>query len=152
MDIFIQSLTELNGIQLKTGNRVFSPKARYYPALDFLMYLNKDCSYRADRVDSWLTLLLDPQEDVLVGLRLKGFKFLFERLKAIKGPQQHEISKWDWKDFISFLEVALTLHGEDLLKDISQDLKKKYADARQFAEKEKINIESSEDLRELVLT
>jgi hypothetical protein len=61
----------------------FSPVARYYPGMDFLLYLNQDCSYRADRVDPFLTVLWHPYEDRLVGVKLKGFRFLFDRIKSV---------------------------------------------------------------------
>jgi hypothetical protein len=61
----------------------FSPVARYYPGMDFLLYLNEDCSYRADRIDPFLTVLWHPYEDRLVGVKLKGFRFLFERIKSV---------------------------------------------------------------------
>ena len=31
----------------------FQPVAKYYPEMDFMLYLNEDCSYRADRVDQF---------------------------------------------------------------------------------------------------
>ena len=55
----------------------FKPLARYFPEMDFLIYLNEDCSYRADRVDAFLTVLWHPERDALVGIKLKGFRFLF---------------------------------------------------------------------------
>ena len=47
----------------------FSPVSRYYPEMDYLLYLKEDCSYRADRVDGVLTLLWHPYREQLVGLR-----------------------------------------------------------------------------------
>lgn len=61
----------------------FLPMARYYSPMDFLLYLNEDVSYRAERVDPFLTVLWHPVDEKLVGIKLKGFRFIFERLKSI---------------------------------------------------------------------
>lgn len=61
----------------------FKPVARYYSSMDFLLFLKEDVSYRGDRVDPFLTVLWHPTEDRLVGIKLKGFRFIFERLKSI---------------------------------------------------------------------
>ena len=60
--------------------QTFVPGAQYYPAMDCLLYLEEDVSYRADRVDEFLTLLWQPYSLRLVGLKLKGFHARFESL------------------------------------------------------------------------
>lgn len=95
MDTFIDRLVENAGQQ-----GAFKPVARYFPEMDFLIYLKKDCSYRAKRVDAFLTVLYDPYEEKLVGVKLKGFKFLFERFRAV--------SKLDLKDS-HFVELTRVL-------------------------------------------
>lgn len=62
----------------------FRPVARYYPAMDHLLYLNEDCTYRADRVDEWLTLLWHPYKWELVGIKLKGIRAIFREF--LTGP------------------------------------------------------------------
>jgi hypothetical protein len=52
----------------------FTPIASYYETMDILIYLNADVSYRAERVDEWLTLLWHPYRKELVGIQLKGFR------------------------------------------------------------------------------
>lgn len=83
MGTLLQNLLVEARIDPGAEKEPFAPVARYYPTMDFLLYLNEDCSYRADRVDPFLTLLWHPYENKLVGIKLKGFKFLFERLKAL---------------------------------------------------------------------
>lgn len=61
----------------------FKPIARYYPSMDFLLYLTEDCSYRGDRVDQFLTVLWHPYENRLVGIKLKGFGYVFSVLKSL---------------------------------------------------------------------
>jgi hypothetical protein len=54
----------------------FTPIATYYQTMDYLLYLKEDVSYRADRVDKLLTLLWHPHEENLVGIQLKGFRYV----------------------------------------------------------------------------
>jgi len=61
----------------------FQPCARYYGAMDILLYLETDLPYRADRVDPFLTLLWHPGKEEAIGVKLKGFRFLFQRAQAI---------------------------------------------------------------------
>jgi hypothetical protein len=69
----MNSILEEISLLGEVKKQAFKAEARYYSGMDFLLYLNEDCSYRADRVDSSLTLLWHPYEDKLVGLKLKGF-------------------------------------------------------------------------------
>lgn len=98
MDTFLERLVENAGQQ-----GAFKPVARYFPEMDFLMFLTKDCSYRAKRVDAFLTVLYDPYEDKLVGVKLKGFKYLFERFRAASKIEQLK----DFVELTRILEVAM---------------------------------------------
>jgi|HubBroStandDraft_1064217.scaffolds.fasta_scaffold00104_23 hypothetical protein len=86
----------------------FEPCARYYDAMDFLLYLQEDLSYRADRVDHYLTLLWHPLEDRAIGVKLKGFRYLFQRIQAIVGTHEINILETDFVPLVSALEVAMT--------------------------------------------
>lgn len=108
----------------------FAPVARYYSAMDLVMYLREDCSYRADRVDMWLTLLWHPYEDVLVGIKLKGVRFLFDRVKQIVGLRDD-----DFLPLVSLLEAAL-VGGmtESALEGLADGrMEKLYEQAREIA-------------------
>lgn len=80
----------------------FRACARYYPGMDFLLYLQEDSSFRADRVDRFLTLLWHPQEDRLIGLKFKDWKLAFDRLKA-----DYKLSDNDFLPLVKALELAL---------------------------------------------
>ena len=82
MDAFLNKLSL--GQTVEEGG--FRPVARYYPPMDFLLYLKEDCSYRADRVDQFLTLLWHPYKDELVGIKLKGIRFIYEKNKERLAP------------------------------------------------------------------
>lgn len=112
------------------GAEEFTPNARYYPSMDFLLYLREDCSYRADRVDAFLTILWHPTEDHLVGIKLKGFRFLFRRLK--------EILSWKEDDFLPLVKaLELALVGgiaANIMDSVEQErLEKLYDKAKEVA-------------------
>lgn len=61
----------------------FRPTAKYFAAMDCLIYLREDCAYRAIRLDQMRTVLLHPQDDRAVGVKLKGLNFVKHKLDAI---------------------------------------------------------------------
>lgn len=84
------------------NNTPFAPGARYYADLDYLLYMREPHSYRADRVDDFLTVLWHPDADRLVGVKFKGWRLVFDQVKE----------KLGWKDegffpLIKALEFAL---------------------------------------------
>ena len=86
----------------------FTPTARYFAAMDCLIYLREECSYRAVRLNSFTTVLLHPQEDRPVGVKLKGMHFLHEKLKAILAGAGMLQSQLSGIGLISYWELALT--------------------------------------------
>lgn len=78
-EVQMDSWTELR------PNADFKPFAEFFPRMDAVLYLREDCSYVADRVDAFLTVLWHPTEERLVGIKLKGFRFLFNQVQAIAG-------------------------------------------------------------------
>ena len=69
----------------------FHKKASYYRRMDFLEYLSVDTTVVAERVDEFLTVLLDADDRHLVGFRLKGFGYTFKThiQPAMKLQPQH---------------------------------------------------------------
>ena len=107
----LQKLAEYSDTTV--NNKDFAPVARYYPEMDFVLYLNEDCSYRADRVDTFLTVLWHPLDNRLVGVKIKGFKFIFTQLEKI-------IDDLNDKDFIPLvkaIEIALVGGYAEALMD-----------------------------------
>lgn len=93
----------------------FQPVATYFPAMDFVLYLREDCAFREDRIDRTLTLLWHPQEERAVGVRLKGFRALYEFLRA---HVPHLEEKLSFVKLIAALEVGMRSGGGDaLMKD-----------------------------------
>lgn len=86
----------------------FEPRALYYETMDFLLYLQEDLPYRADRIDPFLTLLWHPNEDRAIGVKIKGFRSLFERMGAIMKTRNMDIAESRFLPFVSAIEVAFT--------------------------------------------
>jgi hypothetical protein len=91
--------------------RPFTKCARFYDAMDHILYLEEDVAYRADRVDPFLTLLWHPHYERAVGVKLKGFRFLFERLNEILRARGVGISDEGFPSLVLALEVAMTAGG-----------------------------------------
>jgi hypothetical protein len=60
----------------------FEPAAFFDAEMDQLIYLSTNAPYRADRIDPFLTLLWDADKPNLVGVKIKGFRAVFEQLKT----------------------------------------------------------------------
>jgi hypothetical protein len=86
----------------------FVPCARYYEAMDTLIYLEADLPYRADRVDKFLTLLWHPEKDEAIGVKLKGFRFLFRRLQNFLESTGCKLNDEHFPRVVATLEVAMT--------------------------------------------
>ena len=113
----------------------FVAGAKYDADMDFLLYLQEPLSFRADRVDAFLTILWHPRDDRMIGLKLKGWRMMFNEMKKTV----------DWKDeeffpLVKALEFALS---EVFAKAIMDNIQKTppserykrakaYSDAIQF--------------------
>lgn len=87
----------------------FEPRALYYETMDFLLYLQEDLPYRADRVDQFLTLLWHPHEDRAIGVKIKGIRVVFDRIRAFLKTKNMDISESRFMPFVSAIEMALTM-------------------------------------------
>ncbi|MDE0177893.1 MAG: hypothetical protein OXP36_04790 [Gammaproteobacteria bacterium] len=130
MTDFVQDLLETAGVEDRVAGE-FKPVAKYYHAMDFLLYLREDCSYRADRVDPFLTVLYHPYEDRIVGIKLKGFRFLFDQFRKIVEHLDNE----HFLPLVKFVEIALVAGvAEAFIAKNKERIEKSYADAKQLVE------------------
>ncbi|GEM_PF-2117279 len=69
----------------------FDKSASYYRKMDFLEYVSTDTTVIAERVDGFLTVLLDADDRHLIGFQLKGFGYVFKThiQPAMKLQPQH---------------------------------------------------------------
>ena len=61
----------------------FQPVAFVDHMMDQVVYLSTNESYRAQRVDEYLTLLWEAHSPQIVGVKVKGFRTFFERCKEV---------------------------------------------------------------------
>ena len=110
----------------------FEPTAKYYHAMDFLLYLREDCSYVADRVDPFLTVLYHPHaRSQIVGIKLKGFRFLFDQLRKVAD----DLNDTDFLPVVKFIEMALVAGmAEAYIAQNMGRIRKSYNEARQLVE------------------
>lgn len=118
----------------------FKPDSQYFPGMDMLVYLAEDVSYRAARVDGYLTLLMHPTENRLVGLKLKGFRYLFNEMQS-----RLQLTEHDFIMLVEVLQVVLVKIGHELMRDAERQ--QQYQDARRFAVTEKLRVRVSDMLK-----
>jgi hypothetical protein len=102
----------------------FAPGAKYIAPMDCLIYLREDCSYRAIRLDPLRTVLLHPTEDRPVGIKVKGARFVAERVKAILQSAGH---KFDQLTLASLWETACSIDGDEWVENADADRRRQYA-------------------------
>jgi hypothetical protein len=118
----------------------FESAAKYFDAMDVLVYLEEDVAYRSDRVDPFLTLLWHPSKNEAIGVKLKGFRFLFERIQALRKSERVEES--EFLSLVYALEVAITaglgaiITADAEQKRINEKRIEKYAEARRLLAKD----------------
>lgn len=113
----------------------FVVTAKYLRSMDQLVFLDSDAHYRADRVDAYLTLFWAPDDDQkLVGLKLKGFGYLFESLKKLCA-----VGEDDFVPFVKWLELALVVSWPKLSTQLTaQRIIQRYEQAKDYVrDKEK---------------
>ncbi len=106
----------------------FKPEARYFAAMDCLVYLQEECSYRAVRLNALTTVLLHPYDDRPVGVKLKGMHYLHEKLKKIligAGVPEAQLSG---VKLISYWELALTSFGDQETQAAERERQRLLAD------------------------
>ncbi len=92
----------------------FKPVAYYDRKMDALMYVNTDCSYKAERIGAYVTILWHPDdENRPVGLKLKGFSLVFGRLVNFGAIEESE-----FESFISWFKLVLAITAEEQLEEI----------------------------------
>lgn len=76
MDKFSQRLSDQFDASLAEN---FQKQAYYYNAMNFLEYVAEDTATVAESVDSLFTVFVAADDRRLVGFRLKGFLYIFNR-------------------------------------------------------------------------
>lgn len=116
----------LEDLELGTKVGPFEPASRYFAGMDMFIYLSEDVSYRAERVDGYLTALRHPHDDRIVGLKLKGFRWLFNEVQGQLG-----LADDDFVYLVEVLQIILVRVGDELIRDVER--RQKYREIRLLA-------------------
>ena len=139
MKDFVQGLLVEAGIRDRLLPGDFEPTAKYYHAMDFLLYLREDCSYVADRVDPFLTVLYHPDDQSrIVGIKLKGFRFLFDQFRKVV----EQLNDDHFLPVVKFIEMALVAgmaeayiaKNKERIQKSRERIEKSYDEARRLVE------------------
>ncbi|MBK8200450.1 MAG: hypothetical protein IPK75_19045 [Acidobacteria bacterium] len=101
-----------------SATKPFKPSAKYNHGLDVLAYRAEGGTCVADRVDGFLTILWDKEQKRIVGIRLKGFRWVFNELKGR--------FKWTDADFLPLVKVLEAVMSDGLGLQIVADQREKY--------------------------
>ena len=104
----------------------------YYAPMDVVLYLEEDVAYRADRVDRFLTLLWHPYEKRAIGIKLKGFRFIYDRMCEILKTHGIPVPEDGFLPLVTAFEVAMTAgQGAAMMLSAEQQrFTERYAQAR----------------------
>jgi hypothetical protein len=133
-------MSDLNVKEIGT----FQPYARYHHGMDCLYYITMDCAYRAERVDRFVTLLWHPKTDSLVGVKLKGFRFLFDIIRQKLKEEGKEMTESQWIPLVQAVETALNQDAGELINQIER--KRKYDFAKKVTRQVALAPEDWEDV------
>ncbi len=125
----------------------FKPSARYIAAMDCLVYLREDCSYRAVRLNPYQTILLHPYEDRAVGVKLKGMRFLQHRLRKILEASHVKNVDAASVDFVAYWELALTASADEEIADAERLRQQKLVEGAQALAQEASEL-ATEEMKE----
>ncbi len=97
---------------IRPSTAEFKPFARYFPAIDAMLFVREDVSYRAEMIDEqYLTLLWHPWEPRLVGVKLCSMHEVYDLLKSVV--------PWDigtFEEYMRFYEAGLLAgRGDEML-------------------------------------
>jgi hypothetical protein len=91
-------------------NEKYVAQAVYFMDSDCVEYVKEDALHIYDRVDDFLTLVLDGTGLTLVGFKLKGFKYVFNaHLKPL-----YELNDEQFINMVSAIEAHFTEVGNEI--------------------------------------
>ncbi len=122
------------GVSMSEG--IFTPCAVYRRNMDFIEYMTKDEVTVSDRIDHFLTLIWNLQQDEVVGFKLKGFQFVYDKFIKQQG-----------NDSPAFIEIAPVLErlisaaGKQFLEDLNAARREAYEQAINLARRTNARID-----------
>lgn len=121
------SLIDALGLTKVEIPEAFAPRACFFEPMDCIVYLKEDVSYRAVRLSPHVTVLIDPyDQNKAVGVKIKGFRTIIERLAAIlraAGLEYEEV------ELVAILETAYTVSlGDKAMREAEAERRVRYQD------------------------
>jgi hypothetical protein len=107
----------------------YVPTAVYFLDSDCVEYVTEDAFCIYERIDGFLTLILDETKFNVIGFKLKGFKHFYE---AHLKPMQNELSE-DFIDLVPAIETAFREIGHKLFSVEKGERVRAYKAARKIA-------------------
>lgn len=99
-------------------------EAVYFRSMDYILYLRQDSNYVADRIDEWLTLLLDPVRGEPIGVKLKGFHNIYLEMKRVFELFKVDLeNKIPFRSFINCAEMFALQIGDGIVDDTATRLR-----------------------------
>jgi len=94
--------------------------AAYYEDMDYVEYVSEDGITVAERIDPFLTLLWDKNQDNVIGFKLKGFRNFFETtLKPL-----YDLKNDEFVELTFALEILYTEQGSKMLAQLNEQQQK----------------------------
>ncbi len=118
----------------------FTPCASYYEDMDYVEYISSPTIAVAQRIDSHLTILLDKNQENVIGFKVKGFRYLFEtKLKSL-----YDLKNEEFVGLTSALEILYTDIGNEMLREGNEIQQKEtewaYRQAMILAKNDNVNL------------
>ena len=114
----------------------YTPSAVYFLESDCVEYVREDAFCVYERVDDFLTLVFDETKFNLVGFKLKGFKFVFDKhLKPL-----FEMHDSQFIDLVSVIEAGVTKIGDQMFSEINEERRRAYKAAWKLAGNDNVKL------------
>ncbi|MEP3265486.1 MAG: hypothetical protein ABJM86_03950 [Hyphomicrobiales bacterium] len=120
-----------NSFKFNSEDKPYFPEAIYYEDADYLEYIREDLTPVYRRVDQFLTLLLTLEDRKLVGLKLKGFRNIYNRYSS-------EQNDSEFPKLMTVLETVYTEIYNNLFEE--QKREQAYKDAIKIAQHDDVII------------
>jgi hypothetical protein len=122
----------------------YSPAAIYYDGADMMEYVREDIPSVARRVDEFLTLVVSLEDRHLIGVRLKGFKYLFNKklISLEKSSLPNKNLDGEFMLLTKIFEELMTKIGNEIMAQV--DRKRAYEQAMEIVEFDQVRFKTDQ--------
>jgi hypothetical protein len=122
----------------------YSPAAIYYDGADMMEYVREDIPSIARRVDEFLTLVMSLQDRHLIGVRLKGFKYIYNKKLSLLAKSQSVPGKDDAQFMLltKVFEELMTKIGNEMMAQL--DRKRAYEQAIEIVQLDQVRFRTDQ--------